>query len=215
MPRRGRGRPSSLNRAKVIQSALKLIEKNPHCDITMTAVAEQLGIVTMGLYKHVKNKDDLLAGMAEAMFADMDLSIDGSQNLDRRFYQWTAKYREFFVQRPYASRLIAWHNHIAIDFMNWSADLVGFLQEYGVPKKDLSKILAWLSRQLNAYIMLEQSARTDQKQLIDAFDVTRLPAAKQQLLKPLLPQLANFSNDDFYQFHIEATLSTLKQMASK
>src|ERR1700677_1259269 len=67
---RPRGRPSSLNRAKVIATALRLIEKKPDHNITMSEVASELGVVTMGIYKHVRNKDDLLEGMAQQVFSE-------------------------------------------------------------------------------------------------------------------------------------------------
>jgi len=216
-PRRRRGRPSSLNRKRVIATALSLIEKKPDHDITMSEVANELGIVTMGIYKHVRNKEDLLAGMAEQVFSELDLSIDANRSLDERFLQWAGKYRDFFVARPYANQLIAWHNSLSVDFMNWCGDLVAMLHEYRVAKRDLARTLAWLVRQLHAYVMLEQGTPSnhvgDQSKLVEGFDITSLSKDKQRLLKPLLPQLAKHSNDDFYRFHIEATLKMLKQSA--
>jgi hypothetical protein len=40
-----------------------------------------------------------------------------------------------------------------------------------------------------------------------------LSTDKQRLLKPLLPELAKHSSEDFYRFHIEATLQVLKRVA--
>jgi AcrR family transcriptional regulator len=215
-PRR-RGRPSSLNRAKVIATALRLIEKKPGHDITMSEVASELGIVTMGIYKHVRNKDDLLEGMAQQVFSELDLSIDATRGLDERFLQWAGKYRDFFIARPYANYLMAWHNRLSTDFMKWCGDLVGMLHEYGVQKRDLARTLAWLVRHLNAYVLLEQSTAVnhvgDHGRLVEGFDITSLSKDKQRLLKPLLPELARHSGDDFYRFHIEATLQTLKRVA--
>jgi AcrR family transcriptional regulator len=215
-PRR-RGRPSSLNRAKLIATALRLIEKKPGHDITMSEVASELGIVTMGIYKHVRNKDDLLEGMAQQVFSELDLSIDATRSLDERFLQWAGKYRDFFIARPYANYLMAWHNRLSTDFMKWCGDLVGMLHEYGVPKRDLARTLAWLMRHLNAYVLLEQSTTLNQVgdhgSLAGGFDITSLSPDKQRLLKPLLPDLVKHSSDDFYRFHIEATLQMLKQVA--
>jgi len=214
---RTRGRPSSLNRAKVIATALRLIEKKPDHNITMAEVASELGVVTMGIYKHVRNKDDLLEGMAQQVFSELDLSVDATRSLDERFLQWTGKYRDFFIARPYANYLIAWHNRLSTDFMKWCGDLVGMLHEYGVQKRDLARTLAWLVRHLNAYVLLEQSTAVnrvgDHGKVNEGFDITSLSKDQQRLLKPLLPQLARHSSDDFYRFHIEATLQMLKHVA--
>jgi TetR/AcrR family transcriptional regulator, tetracycline repressor protein len=215
-PRR-RGRPSSLNRATVIATALRLIEKKPDHVITMSEVADELGVVTMGIYKHVRNKDDLLAGMAEQVFAELDLRVDANRSLDERFLQWAGKYRDFFIAHPYANHLIAWHNRLSADFMSWCGDLVGMLDEYGVKKGDQARTLAWLVRQLNAYVLLEQGTAInrvgDHGKLVEGFDITTLTKDKQSLLKPLLAELATHTSDDFYRFHIEATLGMLKQVA--
>jgi AcrR family transcriptional regulator len=179
------------------------MEEKPDHDVTMSEVASELGIVTMGIYKHVRTKEDLLAGMAERVFSELDL--------------WAGKYRDFFVRRPYANHLIAWHDELSESFMNWCGDLVEMLHEYRVKKKDLERTLAWLIRQLHAYVMLEQGTTMnhlgDHGRLVEGFDITRLSRDKQRLLKPLLPRLAKHTNDDFYRFHIEATLKMLKQVA--
>jgi AcrR family transcriptional regulator len=215
-PRR-RGRPSSLNRAKVIATAIRLIKNKPDHDVTMSELASELGIVTMGIYRHVKDKNDLLEGMAEQVFSELDLSIDADRGLDERFLQWAGKYRAFFIGHPYASHLVAWHNRLSMDFMKWCADLVGMLHEYGVRKKDLARTLAWLMRHLNAYILLEQGTARNHVgahgRLVEGFDISSLSTDKQRLLKPLLPELAKHSSEDFYRFHIEATLQVLKRVA--
>jgi len=52
------------------------------------------------------------------------------------------------------------------------------LHEYRVKKKDLERTLAWLIRQLHAYVMLEQrydmNHLGDQGRLVEGFDITRL-----------------------------------------
>lgn len=213
LPRR-RGRPTTISRDTVIATALRLIQKNPDHDVTMAEVAAELGVVTMGLYKHVRNKDDLLEGMADHVFSKLDLTVDPHLDLDGRFQQWAGKYRTFFLQHPYAHHLIAWHNHLSRDLMLWSADLVAMLREYGVPAAQLARTLVWLSRQLIAYVVVEQGYIGDQRRLVEGFDLASLPVDKQRLLRPLLPKLARFSTEDFYRFHIEATIQSIKQVVA-
>lgn len=212
-PRR-RGRPSSINRDKVIDTALALLERNPTHDFTMAEVAKELGIVPMGVYKHVKNKDELLAGIAQKVFAELDLSLDATLDLDARFYQWARQYHDFFLQRPYATGLIIWQSHyLTADFMNWTADLAALLHEYGVPKRKMARTLVWLVRHLNAYRMLVQQNSHDQRTLVEEFDIASLSPERQKILKPLLPQIASFTHEDFYEIHFDATLTMLKHIA--
>jgi hypothetical protein len=67
------------------------------------------------------------------------------------------------------------------------------------------------------HVLLEQSTTLnrvgDHGSLAEGFDITSLSPDKQRLLKPLLPELVRHSSDDFYRFHIEATLWIPKQVA--
>ena len=44
----------------------------------MRRLGEDLGVEAMSLYKHVANKDDLLDGMVDLVFAEIELPDDGT-----------------------------------------------------------------------------------------------------------------------------------------
>ena len=68
MPRGGR---ESLTRAKVLRAAVELADTDGLDAVTMRRLADALGVVPMALYKHVADKDDLLAGMVDVLVAEM------------------------------------------------------------------------------------------------------------------------------------------------
>ena len=61
------GRPSLINRAEVLAAALAVADEHGLDAITMQTVAWRLGVTPMALYRHVRNKDDLLDGLVEAV----------------------------------------------------------------------------------------------------------------------------------------------------
>ena len=61
-----------LNRARVLQAAVALADQIGLEAFSMRGLAQELGVVPMALYKHVANKDELLDGMVDIVFGEMD-----------------------------------------------------------------------------------------------------------------------------------------------
>jgi AcrR family transcriptional regulator len=62
-----------LNRQIVLQAALELADRDGIDALTMRKLAQELGIEAMSLYHHVANKVELLDGMIDLVFAQIDL----------------------------------------------------------------------------------------------------------------------------------------------
>ena len=74
-PAAGRAR---LSRQRVLRAAVALADSGGLEALTMRRLGEELGVEAMSLYKHVANKDDLLDGMVDLVFAEIDLPVDGT-----------------------------------------------------------------------------------------------------------------------------------------
>lgn len=64
------GRPSRINRSRVLTEALALADGEGLTAVTMAAVAERLGVTPMALYRHVASKAELLDGLAELLLTE-------------------------------------------------------------------------------------------------------------------------------------------------
>lgn len=73
MAERGRPRRPRLSRERVITAAIALADDKGEAGVTMRAVAGRLGVEAMSLYNHVANREALLDGMVDAVFAEIDL----------------------------------------------------------------------------------------------------------------------------------------------
>ena len=71
-------RRTPLNRERVLRAAVALADEGGFESLTMRKLAGELGVEAMSLYNHVANKDDLLDGMVDLVFAEIELpSTDG------------------------------------------------------------------------------------------------------------------------------------------
>ncbi|WP_210583844.1 TetR/AcrR family transcriptional regulator [Streptomyces sp. GESEQ-35] len=72
----GRRRASArtpLSRERVIRTAVAVADEKGSAALTMRAIAEPLRVEAMSLYHHVAGREDILDGMVDAVFGEIDL----------------------------------------------------------------------------------------------------------------------------------------------
>lgn len=77
MPKRPRARIKArapLSRERALDVAMTLADSGGLEQLTMRRLAEALGVEAMSLYHHVANKDDILDGMVDRVFAEIELT---------------------------------------------------------------------------------------------------------------------------------------------
>lgn len=62
-----------LTRDRVLSAAMEIADKEGLAAATMRRIAQALGVEAMSLYYHVANKDELLDGMVDRVFAEVEL----------------------------------------------------------------------------------------------------------------------------------------------
>ena len=67
-----------LSRERVLRTAVALADRAGIESLSMRRLAEELGVVPMALYKHVANKDELLDGMVDLVFCEIEFPSSGA-----------------------------------------------------------------------------------------------------------------------------------------
>jgi len=67
-----------LTRDRVLRAALELADEGGTAALTMQRIGRRLGVEAMSLYRHVRNKDDILDGIVDVVFAEIELPADRS-----------------------------------------------------------------------------------------------------------------------------------------
>ncbi len=76
MPKRKIVTRKPLSRARVLQAAVALADRAGLEGFSMRRLAQELGVVPMALYKHVANKEELLDGMVDIVFSEIELPCE-------------------------------------------------------------------------------------------------------------------------------------------
>jgi len=66
-----------LNSARVLRAAVALADGAGLEAFSMRGLAQDLGVVPMALYKHVANREELLDGMVDIVFGEIELPSEG------------------------------------------------------------------------------------------------------------------------------------------
>jgi AcrR family transcriptional regulator len=77
-PRGSRQSRPRLSRDKVLHGALAVADAGGIASLTIRSLAERLGVKPMSVYHHVANKDEILDGLVDIVFSEIELpSADG------------------------------------------------------------------------------------------------------------------------------------------
>ena len=72
------GNRRSLSRDRVLEAAVAIADRDGLPALTMRRLGEVLGVEAMSLYNHIANKEQLLDGMVDAVFSEIQVpSADG------------------------------------------------------------------------------------------------------------------------------------------
>ena len=73
------GGRTRLSKRAVVDRALKLADADGLDALTIRKLAQDLGVTPMALYWHFRSKEDLLEGMAEQVWGEIEVNVDASQ----------------------------------------------------------------------------------------------------------------------------------------
>ena len=76
--RRGAAARTPLSRERVIRTAVAVADEKGSAALSMRAIAGPLGVEAMSLYHHVTGRDEILDGMVDAVFGEIDLPPQGA-----------------------------------------------------------------------------------------------------------------------------------------
>lgn len=75
---------SELSRETIVERALEIADAETLEAVTIRRLGQEFGVTPMALYWHVKNKDELLDAMGDALFAGMDYDAGPDATWDAR-----------------------------------------------------------------------------------------------------------------------------------
>jgi AcrR family transcriptional regulator len=150
--RRPRARREPLTRERVIDAAMELADREGLAAVTMRRLGEHLGVEAMSLYKHVADKDAVLAGIADRVAAEFTLPV--------RDVDWRTSIRDssiaahaVLVRHPWAGSLLESSIDPGPARLAYLDAVVGVLRDAGIPMADVAQAFVALDSHLYGFTM--------------------------------------------------------------
>jgi AcrR family transcriptional regulator len=94
-----------LTRERVLAAAVALADRGGIESLSMRKLAQELGVEAMSLYHHVANKDDILDGLVDVVFGEIDLPT-GEDGWKAAMRRRAISAREALRRHPWATGLM-------------------------------------------------------------------------------------------------------------
>jgi AcrR family transcriptional regulator len=155
-PARGR---AGLTRDAVVARALEIGTEEGLDAVSLRRLATELGVTPMALYRHVRDKQDLINAMAEVVLEGIDATVGFRADMT-----WTERlrlamdnYKRQMDERPLALPLsIAYTGEGPPSFWKTLEDLLAILLDAGFARRDAIVLIRMISGLLAGYMLLLQ-----------------------------------------------------------
>ncbi|MDX6335840.1 MAG: hypothetical protein QOG05_3180 [Streptosporangiaceae bacterium] len=126
----GTERRTQLTRERVMAAAIELADRDGIESISMRRLAQELGVEAMSLYTHVRNKNDLLDGMTDAVISQIPMGADGV-DWKMSLRQMVLAARSVMQRHPWAPRTVEMQTAPGPAVLQYVNSVFGILREGG------------------------------------------------------------------------------------
>ena len=161
------GKHRGLTRAAIVRRALKIGETEGLDAVSLRRLASEFGVTPMALYRHVRDKQDLINAMAELAMEGLDLTVGfwASMSWTDRVRRALLNFRDQMDERPLALQLqIAYGGDNISAFWRPIEDVLGILLSAGFKPREAAKLIRIVSNLLAGYLLLVRPARLNDHQ---------------------------------------------------
>ena len=182
------GRPG-LTRESVVARAIEVGTAEGLDAVSLRRLAQELGVTPMALYRHVRDKQDLLNAMTEAVLDGMDATVGFRPEMtwSERFRRAIDNYKEQIDARPLALPLsIAYTGDGPPASWKVLEDLLAILLDAGFGRRQAIVLIRMISNLLAGYLLLLQQGAPSDTPPLDAhqMDLLRRRFALAQMSLP-------------------------------
>jgi AcrR family transcriptional regulator len=154
---RGGGQPSGLDRERITEVSVRLLDAEGLAKFSMRRLAAELNVTAMSVYWYVDTKDDLLELALDAAYGEMELPDPADAGVDWReqLRELAAQYRAVLVRHPWISPLIGRYLNIGPNNLAFSRVVQQVVRRTGLPVHRLTSVIAAVFQFVYGYGTLE------------------------------------------------------------
>lgn len=150
-------RRRGLTRQAVVARALEIGNAEGLDAVSLRRLASEFDVTPMALYRHVKDKQDLINAMTDVVLDGLDLTagVKPSMPWTEKLRRAVTNFREQMDARPLALPLsIAYSGEDPRSFWRMSDDLLGILLGAGFQRREAIVLIRIVSTLMSGYLLL-------------------------------------------------------------
>jgi AcrR family transcriptional regulator len=105
----GRAPWGSISREDIVQAAVRIVETGGYEEMSIRSLAAELGVAPMSLYRHIRDKDDLLDEVVDLLLARVWHPATDQDDWQAWIIEAAANLRQFLVTQPAALHVYLRH----------------------------------------------------------------------------------------------------------
>ncbi|OQO92628.1 TetR family transcriptional regulator [Saccharomonospora piscinae] len=125
----------------VVEEALSLAESAGLGGVTIRRLAADLGVTPMALYWHFRNKDELLDGMVDGLYARVNSAVDTSVTWPEQLRTLWSSLLGVLRDHPSSARLVASRNPTSDSGLRVTETVLDILRRGGFTPAEATQIL--------------------------------------------------------------------------
>jgi len=92
----------SISREEIVEAAVTIVEAGGYEEMSIRSLAAEVGVAPMSLYRHIRDKDDLLDEVVDRLLAGAWRPMAGDDGWEAWVIEAAANLRQFLVTQPAA-----------------------------------------------------------------------------------------------------------------
>ena len=156
-PAARRGRPPRATREQIVDAAVAGLLAAPDEPLTMARVASSVGLTPMALYRHFKDRDELMDAVVGRILVERNAAIPRGGPWQDQLRAWVLGGLEYLVPCSQVVQVV-----FAGGSSRWlhdAATLARILEQAGFADDDLAEMQVWIALSVGGYVMAEASRR--------------------------------------------------------
>jgi AcrR family transcriptional regulator len=176
-PAPGRAAWGTISRAEVVAAAAEVVTAGGYEEMSIRSLAASLGVAPMSLYRHIRDKDDLLSEVTDRLLAGAWRPAAAEDDWQPWITEAACRLRDFLVSQPAALHVYLKHPVVspaAIERMN---AMMGVLRRAGLSEEEARSAYGALHTYTIGFAALEASRAGSAPSSGDAGSIGRQLAA--------------------------------------
>jgi TetR/AcrR family tetracycline transcriptional repressor len=216
------GERTRLSKRAVVDRALKLADADGLDTLTIRKLAQDLGVTPMALYWHFRSKDDLLEGMAEQVWGEIDVNVDPSVPWWAQLQGGLESLLKALRAHPSAPQLVLEHekrNDAALRATEATLEILlgaGFHPQHAseIARSTLWTGITLVMSEAGYHPELSEEERAEFQRRNEIY-LAMLPAARYPRLVQCAPQMASCDLDFHDRLGVEMFIAGVRAMAER